>query len=259
MGVVTTSKYASVIGGLLLCAGCAGGGVSTSGATEGEQGWPNAQPPQDDDDDDDSTTGRDDDRDDDDDSDDDNAGSTGDSRPDDSGDEGSTGDASETTGPMGPLPGQLRAFVTYNTVDGNFGGLWGGDEFCQTSADSVGLDGTFLAFLPWGDYPPEDAFADQEGPWVDLHGNVVFLNPAGLALDPLAPIAIDERGTEYDFKRTWTGSGSSDCDNWGTEASGMEGGTGFAGTSNPSMWKDGGTTSCDTEQSLYCLEYVAAE
>ncbi|MEO1059585.1 MAG: hypothetical protein AAFY28_21995, partial [Actinomycetota bacterium] len=101
------------------------------------------------------------------------------------------------------------------------------------------------------DFEAWAAFTDDE-PWEDLDGNTIFSSNAGLKLDPLHPLAIDENGDAAMTQAVWTGANGQDCDNWSSESS--SGGFGLAQTGTAASWWDFTTATCDALAAIYCLE-----
>ncbi len=134
-------------------------------------------------------------------------------------------------------------------------GIFGADELCQNSADAAELGGTWRTYLATsGSEPWEGIYG--EGPWVDLAGTVLFNNEAGLTLDPIAPLAIDQFGDGVSGF-VWIGSEQDNCQNWTALQEGVElyyGALGCAWGQSVDGWNQSGTTFCGDSARLYCFE-----
>lgn len=92
-----------------------------------------------------------------------------------------------------------RIFITRNAYDGNLktagggtDGLSGADKLCDVAAMSASLGGVWKAWLSTTSIRARDRILDV-GPWVNLHGSVVFPNKASLLTGPMVPIEFNER------------------------------------------------------------------
>jgi hypothetical protein len=103
-----------------------------------------------------------------------------------------TGGAAGTTG---GIQGKL-VFVTSRTVvGGRLRGLTGADEICNQSASSVGLRGTFRAWLSDSTGSPSTRFRKSAGPYVLVDGTVVAASWTALTTRHLEnPIDLTELG-----------------------------------------------------------------
>jgi hypothetical protein len=100
-----------------------------------------------------------------------------------------------------------RVFVTSTSYTGDLGGLAGADLKCQAAAESVGLHGTFKAWLSDKKTPAPSRLSDL-GPWYSIDGTrKLFHNRKSFLASPLAPIDLDERGQRVTAGQSvWTGT-----------------------------------------------------
>ena len=137
-------------------------------------------------------------------------------------DDGGGGDGGDRPGAADGAPGapdgdpsaEKIIFVTsqrypadLRTAGSGADGLEGADNLCQLAAQSVGLTGTFRA---WLSSSTEGALGriSGDGPWVGMDGTLLFPNRASLSTVPMDGISFDERGEQPDpFYEAWTGTG----------------------------------------------------
>jgi hypothetical protein len=166
-----------------------------------------------------------------------------------------TTDAAVDAAPRGPL----RVFVTSSTRNGRFGGLAGGDAYCQNHAVAAGLGGTWTAWLSTAAVDAIDRITG-DGPWLLLDGTtVVAENKARLASGSLLNrINMNEKKgiVSASNDQVWTATGISgrfngpDCGNWDTGGSGIYG----EAVESGSRWTRAGGESCGNSNRLYCFE-----
>ncbi len=204
---------------------------------------------------------------------------------------GSTNNVTVVNTVLSPVPtvgssGTKRVFVTSQTYDGNLGGITGGDQKCQTSANSANLGGSWKAWLSDSNTDAKNRIPDAK--YVRIDGQTIANSKAILTSNIgnnflQNPIDIDERGNIYSSSHNgvgqnpevWTGTeyngtkifGTAsngtqavvDCSDWTTNASNLS--TGVTGLSNITFgvgWTrnafGGVGTLCYRQASLYCFE-----
>lgn len=122
-----------------------------------------------------------------------------------------------------PSSGPKRLFLTLSTFPGDLltagvgkDGLESGDLLCSRAADSMMLGGTWRAWLSSPNGHARDRIRGS-GPWLNMRGEVVFHNRDTMAVAPLVPFAMNERGQTV-------GSGAA-TEFWsGTRANGLASG-----------------------------------
>ena len=151
-------------------------------------------------------------------------------------------------------------FITEERFQGDFGGLEGADQKCQSAAAAIGLTGTFFAWLSDGTGSPSTRFTRSEIPYVMLDGTLVAYDWDDLVDGTLEnPIVENEKGgitTGHAFTNT-TRSGEAwdlmDCTDW-TSNFGPIPGNGYP-PNNDETWTEGGRDSnCSDELHLFCFE-----
>jgi hypothetical protein len=162
-----------------------------------------------------------------------------------------------------------RAFVTSITTQGNFGGVAGGDAFCQTRANAAGLGGTWMAFI--GDStnanPNPSARFTSNGPWTQIR-NSTSGTPLIVA-DTLADLTdgtldASMRYSEFGILQSsttpvWSGLGSTatssgtDCSGWTNKTAGFQGARGVVSATN-GTWLNLLNDNCGQARRLYCFE-----
>jgi hypothetical protein len=166
-----------------------------------------------------------------------------------------------------PAPATKRVFVTRGTYTGALAsyvearsGLEAADLICQLRAKAADLGGTWVAWLSSSTSDAIERVTDL-GPWTMLDGQVAFEDRSQLFGEPLVPLDVDERGEvleEYALPSVyvWTGTRAGGlrhadtCGDW-TVTSGQ----GHFGRRSWSFaWTDDGSTSCDRQYRLVCLE-----
>lgn len=159
-----------------------------------------------------------------------------------------------------------RIFVTNSTFNGNLGGLDGGDQRCNLSAQLAGLGGKWIAWLSVGadGLSPAvnaiDRVADV-GPWYRIDGFLVFQNRAEMAGAPRAPINCDEKGGMFISgpSNVWTGTrvggvaSLDDCARWTASTAATDGVSGSRFATNLN-WSEASVTFCSSTYPLYCIE-----
>lgn len=176
----------------------------------------------------------------------------------------SNGGGGEGEGGVGGDPGPTkRVFVTSTTLDGNLGGLVGGDAECQGLADAANLGGTWMAWLSEtnGGDSPSTRFTQSSDPYVLVGGAQIAADWEDLidgAID--VPINRDETGAQISIAipYVWTGTSatfpsgvSPCCENWTTTESG--GAKGMTDATD-SKWSFNTGMNCSDLGHLYCFE-----
>jgi hypothetical protein len=156
-------------------------------------------------------------------------------------------------------------FTTRQSFTGALGGVAGGNSKCQSAAATVGLRGTYLAWLSDAQgNSPAASFTRSQAPYVTSNGAVVAANWSALLGTPTTPLAsdlsLDEYGVWPAAARVWTGTNwqglaqnltSQNCDNWSSTS-----GFGYTGDwgSKGMTWTQAGGVACNVPSSLYCFE-----
>ena len=113
---------------------------------------------------------------------------------------------------------QTRVFVTESATSSDMGGVAGGDEHCQASAEEADLGGTWSAYLSGGGASAIARIA--EGPYYRIDGVLIAHDKADLIDGSIAaPIEITQHGTRVHL---WVCTGASetggstgyDCVGW---------------------------------------------
>lgn len=156
------------------------------------------------------------------------------------------------------------------TAGNGVNGFDGADRLCTREAESVGLGGTWKAYLGGfaGGRPvvPADRFGP--GPWFNMEGHRVFANRAALAGRAENALNVDARGTRISTSSTWVGfrgaAPAASCEgrrgeSWTSATKGITGQLGtplLEGTwsSMPKEIFGTDTQSCDVPIPLYCFE-----
>ncbi len=175
----------------------------------------------------------------------------------------------DARGDGGPPVSGKRIFVTAASYSGAFtgsGGLTAATSACQLAADAEGLGGTWQAWISNGVVHAIDRVTGP-GPWVNMRGELVFMNRAGLEVSaPRAPMGYDESGARVeDFANVaavvWTGSDVSGhavtdtCDGWTSDSS-TRGITGWVDSDVDDVraWTANGEDFCSAMHHLICFE-----
>lgn len=166
-----------------------------------------------------------------------------------------------------------RVFITEAKTSGAIGGILGADMFCQSSADGVGLSGTFKAWLSTTvDFSPVNSFTRSLVPYVLVDGTQIATDWDDLVTgNLLAPILLTEHGDPppppsdhpcipANIFVVWTNTlatgnvayADKSCADWTEDAQG-EGYVGRA-DSLQSSWSQGCPVPCSTMAPLYCFE-----
>jgi hypothetical protein len=161
-----------------------------------------------------------------------------------------------------PDPNYRLAFIS-NQKHGLGGGETALDSACQAEASGVPLTGTFRAAVALTGQSILSRFPDGQ-PWARVDGVVVL--PADMS-SLLAPIWLDARGNRLtdlpDGAVVWTGASAfvepapvgKTCNNWGSTASLPEQATtGFALRSRMAEAVGSGTSGCNNQWHVYCLQ-----
>jgi hypothetical protein len=158
-----------------------------------------------------------------------------------------------------------RVFVSANPLPsgGDLGGLMGADDFCQSTADTKLLGGTWKAWLSDGTISASARLTHATVPYVLLDGSRLGANWTALTSGTLAhAIDVSEDGTPHAATlEVWTGTTSAgafsgrSCSAWTNNAPGSA--TADVGLSNEtnSDWTNAFQQYCDRlNVHLYCLE-----
>lgn len=151
------------------------------------------------------------------------------------------------------------AFVTSETVQGNFGGAAGGDAICERLAASAGLPGTFRALVSSAGKTARDRLV-KSGGWMRVDrrpfsGSRALLESGQV----LYPLKIDEKGSESLKDYAWSdtdfgnnGPHPFDCQGWTSNAATGSGSAG-APSGSRSDWYLAVHPYCDFQSHLYCF------
>ena len=160
----------------------------------------------------------------------------------------------------GTALGNNYVFVTSTQQNGNLGGLAGADAICQARASSVGLPGTYRAWLSTTAVDAEARFFHSPSPYVLTDGTTVVANNWDDLVDGTLAEAITmtEQAILAVPRQSFTGSFSNgthtgdDCNAWTSASSGLIGT--ISSNSFTTNWSNTGTSSCATARSLYCIQ-----
>jgi hypothetical protein len=157
------------------------------------------------------------------------------------------------------------AFTTSTTINGNLGGLAGGDAFCQARADAAGLPGTYRAWLADNTGTPLTRFTFATVPYYLPDASVGVIKLADDGTDLLdgtidAPFDRTELGVMVPGNIPWSNAmangmivNANHCTNWTTAASNVSGQSGnSAGTDG--TWAQSSVTACNILHRLFCFE-----
>lgn len=157
-----------------------------------------------------------------------------------------------------------RVFLSSSTQNGDLGGLSGGDEICQSLADSEVLGGEWIAWLSTETTNAIDRLVSP-GPFVLVDNTTIVADDqfdlTNSSIDN--PIDLDESGTQIvdEFDVAWTGTSEFGlsvpglhCSSWtvgtNTENQGRVG----SPTATNFGWTNFGSSGCNSLQRLYCFE-----
>ena len=163
--------------------------------------------------------------------------------------------------------GNLAQHDTDAGPDQGSPGLEGGDEFCQTHADSgssIVPEGTYKAWLSDTTANAIYRLTDTGFPYVGVNGLQVAANRAGLTGQLNNAIQYYETGAAVDLQagpQTWTGTKTDGtlfnnlhCNGWTDGSSSYEGKTGWPGYPG-SNWTQWGSHVCGyAGVKLYCIQ-----
>ncbi len=158
------------------------------------------------------------------------------------------------------------AFTTSTTINGNLGGLTGGDAFCQARAVAAGLPGTYMAWLGTAAGSPSTRFSRPTVPyflpaggvnvikladsWTDLVDGTLDANFDRTELGVAVPSNIPWTNAQYDGV---TLNGANNCLAWTTSSSSYQGNSGLSSTTNVT-WAQSSITHCGVLHRLFCFE-----
>jgi len=138
-------------------------------------------------------------------------------------------------------------------------GLEAGDAICQARADSVGLEGTFIAWLSDSSTNAIDRLTSN-GPWVRLDGVKIANDISEFNNGELfTSINLSEMNTYHIGSNVWTGTDNygikknDTCNDW------MDGSGSYSGVVGHSSnveryWSEYFTPPCSYQYRLYCFE-----
>lgn len=155
------------------------------------------------------------------------------------------------------------AFVTFETFQGDLGGLSGADGLCKAAAKDAGLtspDG----YQAWLGVSPKSAASRiplVEKPYYRLDGEMIAAKKDDLLGGKLlSPIVVTELKSTLMSAPVWTNSSAdgsvesltADCQSFASPSEGELGGVGLAGKTDAG-WTSLGTSTCDRYRRLYCF------
>jgi len=155
------------------------------------------------------------------------------------------------------------AFVTFETFQGDLGGLAGADTLCKTAAEVAGLtspDG-YRAWLGVSTKSAASRIPLVEKPYYRLDGEMIAANKDDLLGGKLlSPIVVTELKSTLMSAPVWTNSSADgsveslteDCQSFASPSEGDLGGVGLAGKTDGG-WTSLGTSTCDRYRRLYCF------
>ena len=163
-------------------------------------------------------------------------------------------------------PGVLkRFFVTSATYLPNFGSVTDADSICQVHAESVGLVGTFYAWIASdGTDDPATRFTQSANPYYNVDGDVIANDWADLIDGALtatnSQFRVDETSVERaSLHQSWSNvqtngvvAGTTDCNNWTSASSAYSGNTGRDWSD--STWTNNSSQSCQSQSRFLCFQ-----
>ena len=170
--------------------------------------------------------------------------------------------ATETATPTpAPTPFGMFAFVTAGTFTGSLGGTAGGDSDCQTEATTVGLPGTYKAWLLTASTSPSTTFTQSTIPYILADGTEVAANWAGLISGTLLnPIDEEANQTLLSSVLVWTGTtasgtaASDKCQGFASANVTANGAVGSSSATDTTWSQDPPHQTCNNTLHLYCFE-----
>lgn len=165
-----------------------------------------------------------------------------------------------------PAPTSKTIFYTNDSVaSGDFGGVDGGDSFCQIAADNASVEGNFKAWLGVSgstEEPPRPGFKTFDLPYRNVDGSLVATGFADFT-NGLTEGNIIKSETGVDaFRNYWTAISSSityvapGCNNWTSSSSEFKGTVGNSlHIDNPGHWTAFNAVGCNVSSvALLCFE-----
>jgi hypothetical protein len=155
-------------------------------------------------------------------------------------------------------PRPNRVFVTSQTVDGAFGGADAADLLCATSAQSAGLDGTWVAYVSDSTIEAGARIAGSRG-WIRVDGAPVGDSPGSLTDGPIVfPARLDEYGDDVGVAAIYTGTiagaiADDCCLDWSSNLATDLGSVVYAHWGSTLAF-DGWGESCEAQAHLLCVE-----
>ena len=170
----------------------------------------------------------------------------------------------------GPVLANNTVFVTNVTSDGNFGGISGVDQTCQTSAAGAGLLGTYRAWISGTTTNPSSRLIHSVSPYQLVNGTIIANNWTDLTDGTLnSPINLSETGVNLsnaNVTTVWTATNADstyfggNCNATGTQPDWSSSiGRSLAGvlTATDSSWTAAFVSPCSQTNRLYCVQQVA--
>jgi hypothetical protein len=157
-----------------------------------------------------------------------------------------------------------RVFVTSGTYNGDLNDTTGADSMCQQIAQSVGLGGTWLAWISDSDTSPLSRFTQYSYQYCLVDGTQVAADWTGLTSGSLENngINLDQQGNAVTGSvYVWTATNpdgslaAAACNDFVTADSTAPPATvGIAGNTDGTWTAYGTTQTCDGSNHLYCVE-----
>ncbi len=162
----------------------------------------------------------------------------------------------------GPSPTAKRVFVSSTApANGNLGGNAGGDQYCQSLANALGLGGGWKAWLSETSLiTPDTSFTHASVPYRLVDGTTIANNWTELTSGTLQhAIDLDETGAQA-LVEVWTGTvrnGRAEgdaCSGWSTSSFSVNAEVGLSNMTDY-RWTSAYLQPCDVASPhLYCFE-----
>jgi hypothetical protein len=145
-------------------------------------------------------------------------------------------------------------FVSSQGHTGNFGGVAGGDAFCNTLARQSSVPGTFVAYLGTSTASPTSHLGSARG-WIRLDGLPFADTVTNIQNSVLwYPAAVNDLGQTLDVS-VFTGAVqqlSNTCGDW-TSTTGISSGAFSCADEGAIYWQELAGLSCASANSVYCF------
>lgn len=161
-------------------------------------------------------------------------------------------------------------FVSSTAQNGNFGGVQGADDLCESLAASAGLPGKFVAWMSSGELNTQalDRLDQADVPYRLVDGTKIADNWDDLTDNSLDnPINRDENGVvRSGSNNVWTGADGNgtgiafasdsnvNCNNWTGGSSSLSGRVGSSAAIDEDWTNTGDNIDCNLNRRLYCVQ-----